>query len=105
MEVSALRSRRVIRREVSGLIHELGSTYNAIADSLATHGVRGVPGNHEQCALARYLQAVIGADPETVAVSVPGPGGPVALSRGRPSVRLRLPAEVRAFIQAFDAGL
>ncbi len=100
-----MNSRRTMRRAVSGLVEDLGSTHHAIAESLAEHGVRGVPGNHEQCALARYLRAVVGADPETVTVSIPGPTLHVQLSKGRPAVRLRLTPEVRAFIQAFDAGL
>ena len=54
---------------------------------------------------ARYLRAVVSADPEAVTVSVPGPTVHVQLSKGRPSVRVRLSSEVRAFVQAFDAGL
>jgi hypothetical protein len=100
-----LRSRRSIRRAVNDLVEDLGASHNAIADSLARHGVRGVPGSHEQCALARYLRAVVSADPETVTVSVPGPTVHVQLSKGRPSIRVRLSSEVRAFVQAFDAGL
>ncbi len=94
-----------MRRAVSDLVDDLGATHNAIAESLANHGVRGIPGSHEQCALARYLRAVVSADPEACTVSVPGPTVHVQLNKGRPSVRVRLSSEVRAFVQAFDAGL
>jgi hypothetical protein len=56
--------RRAIREEVTTLLGDLGGTAQEVAAGLATAGVRGIPRDRHQCAVARYLNAVVGADPQ-----------------------------------------
>src|SRR5579875_2824146 len=55
--------------------------------------------------VARYLNAVVGAEPDINSVSV-GRSVVWMSRRGlRPAVRVSIPAPVRQFIMAFDAGV
>jgi hypothetical protein len=62
--------RRELRAQVCQELRSLGASENEVAHRLEAAGVRGRPGNVEDCALAVYLSAVVGADPRVRAVYV-----------------------------------
>jgi hypothetical protein len=95
----------VIRRAVSSLLADLGSTEAAVSRSLTDAGVAGNRGDPRDCVVARYLNAIVGAEPDVNSVSV-GRSVVWMSRRGlRPAVRVSIPAPVRQFIMAFDAGV
>jgi hypothetical protein len=98
-----LGGRRAMRHNVAGLIDGLGPTPDDIAGSLVDQGVQGVPGNKERCALACFLRAVVGSDPEATEVAVQRRTVVVSTSRWRPSIRVPLPTPAKVFVDAFDA--
>jgi len=81
----------------------LGGSAEAVAKELETAGVKGVPGSGTGCAIARYVNAVMGSDPRL---------GPITVSNeavtilGRhwwtPPVIVPVPLAVRSFIVRFD---
>jgi hypothetical protein len=94
-----------IRRAAETLLADLGATEATVFRSLQEAGVAGSRGDPRDCVIARYLNAVVGADPDVTNVSV---GRSVVwLSRRglRPAVRVTIPTAVRQFILAFDAGV
>lgn len=99
-------SPRAIRRDVKQLLKALGQDVTEITGSLDTQGVRGVPENSEQCVLAAYLNAVVGADPLVQSVRVLRETVHVRLtSRLCLPIVISLPVELRCFVRAFDAQL
>lgn len=92
-----------LAREVRRLVASLGTTRGEVALTLERHGVRAAPGGRGP--VARYLEAVIGADPSVKSVAV-DPDAVVVELRAwwRPAVLVKLPSVVRAFTVAFDAG-
>jgi hypothetical protein len=93
-----------LRGSIRQHVESLGNTPDRIADRLAGYGVRGVPGKASECAIARYLSAVV-AGPEPISRLAVYHGSvriywPRALF---PSV-VRLPRAVSAFIRCFDLG-
>ncbi len=93
-----------LRLAAEKLLAQLGTTPNQVADTLASYGVRGIPSRNTDCALARYLQLFIGMDPHVGQVQVHHRTIRVSLGRWRPSMKLPLPATLRSFVEAFDAG-
>jgi hypothetical protein len=94
-----------IRGAVSSLLAELGTSEGDVTRSLADAGVAGNRGDPRDCAVARYLNAIVGAEPDINSVSV-GRSVVWMSRRGlRPAVRVSIPAPVRQFIMAFDAGI
>ena len=93
-----------LRSSVREHIDSLGNTPDAIADRLAGFGVKGIPGKATDCAIARYLHAVIGGEEPVDRLAVYH--GSVRIYRSGsliPAVvRLRRP--VSAFIRGFDLG-
>jgi hypothetical protein len=102
---SRAQTRRQLRSSVGGLMEDLGPTVDAIAEQLLALGVLGRPGDEERCVLNSYLRLVIGADPAVLGVAVRPHAVHVRVQRFRPSVKVPLPLQARAFIAAFDAGL
>lgn len=99
-----LRRSAGVRYAVGALLAELGTTAVEVAESLQAAGVTGSRGDPRDCAVARYLGAVVGGERDVAGVSV---GRSVLwLSRRglRPAVRVPLPVPVRHFVAAFDAG-
>jgi hypothetical protein len=96
--------RTVVRQQTAALLQALGATPGEVAHSLAAAGVRGVPANSRECAVAVYLGAVVRADPRVRGVKVCK--SEVLVERSgwwRRSVVVPLPTAVRQFIAAFDA--
>jgi hypothetical protein len=100
---TSLGGRKAMRQNVAGLIDGLGPTPDDIAGSLVDQGVHGVPGNKERCALACFLRAVVGADPEALEVAVQRRTVVISTSRWSPSLRVPLPTPAKVFVDAFDA--
>lgn len=96
--------RATVRRQTDELLSALGDTPEQVASSLADAGVRGVPSNSRNCAVAVYLGAVVAADDRVRGVKVCK--SEVLVERAgwwRRSVVVALPTAVRQFIAAFDA--
>lgn len=102
--MSAEWNSRQLRRTVRGYVKSMGGSPEAVARRLNDEGVRGLPGQVSECALARYLQAVVGTEMSVRKVVVKEWSVRVFRTGGRiPSVSL-LPGPVARFIRAFDAG-
>lgn len=98
-----VRTAGALERQVAAFLVGLGSTGVEIAARLAREGVRGVPGDTDDCAVAVYLHAVLGPDHQVRSVTVND--GAVAVSRcRRRGISVPLPEPVRAFIGEFDKG-
>ena len=93
------------KRYATGLLASLGGNVDAVASTLEGAGVRGVSANPRDCAIAVYLGAVVGSDPQVRSVKV-GRAEVVITPRrwwGR-SVVVPLTPAAREFVAAFDAG-
>jgi hypothetical protein len=97
--------RAATKRNTIGLLTSLGNTADAVAASLEAAGVRGVSANPRGCAVAVYLGAVIGADPQVRSVKVGRAEVVITPKRwwGR-SIVVPIPPPAREFVVAFDAG-
>jgi hypothetical protein len=95
---------RDLQRRAGRLCAALGSTPDSVADSLAVEGVQGVPKSPGDCAMARYLSAVIGTERSVSSISVSYHS--VHINRGRTSlpVVVRLPKGPSGFVREFDNG-
>jgi hypothetical protein len=96
--------RRHLRREVKSLMESLGPSPSEVASNLADAQVVGVPRHPTSCAMARYLSAVVGAEPSVVSVWVYGSSARLDCGGRFLAVRVRLPEPVSTFIRAFDSG-
>lgn len=94
-----------VRQSVVGLLDGLGGSEADVSRSLDRAGAVGSRGDPRDCAIARYLGAVVGAEAEVTGVSVGRSVLWVTRKGVRPAVRVSLPPAVRRFIMAFDAGL
>jgi len=97
------RTAGALERRVAAFLVGLGSTGAEIAARLACEGVRGVPGDTDDCGLAVYLHAVLGPDHQVRSVKVTGDAVAVYRWRRR-GIAVPLPEPVRAFIGEFDKG-
>jgi len=97
------RTAGALERRVAAFLVGLGSTGAEIAARLACEGVRGVPGDTDDCAVAVYLHAVLGPDHQVRSVKVTGDAVAVYRWRRR-GIAVHLPEPVRAFIGEFDKG-
>jgi hypothetical protein len=102
---SGAQTRQQLPSSVETLMEDLGPTVDAMAEHLRALGVRGRPGDEEQCVLNSYLRFVVGADPTVVGVAVRPHAVHVRVHHWSPAVRVPLSVEARAFIAAFGARL
>jgi hypothetical protein len=101
---SGTTGRRSLRRSVRQLTESLGSSPDAVAANLEALQVHGYPGNSAECAVARFLRAVVGTDRSVAEVAVSDRRVHVSRTeRGLP-MTVRLPTPVTKFIRAFDEG-
>jgi hypothetical protein len=97
--------RNTIRSATAELLGALGRTSTDVASRLQSAGVRGIPRSGTSCAVARYLNAVMAADPDVHGVMVSCDGVTVAVRRWwSPHILVAAPAPVRQFIRQFDSG-
>jgi hypothetical protein len=92
-----------MRSAVRHCVESLGESPAAIARRLGAEGVRGCPGKPNECAIARYLQVVIGSERAVTTVEV-FQRSLLVSRRHRLPILLRLPQPVVSFVRAFDSG-
>jgi hypothetical protein len=96
--------RRSLRRSIRRLTESLGSSPGAVAASLVALQVHGCPRNSAECAIARYLRAVVGTDASVADLSVSDRRVHVARTDRHLPMTVRLPTPITRFIRAFDDG-
>lgn len=96
--------REKIGDQAERLLSGLGKEPGQVAGSLVSAGVKGVPFNYFDCAIAVYLGAVIGADPRVERLTVTKAEVMIEC-RGwwRRAVVVSLPPAVGDFVARFDA--
>jgi hypothetical protein len=93
-----------VRRDALRLLSQLGHDAGEVATSLELLGVRGRPKDSLECAMARYLSAVVVSDPCVRSLSVLLNTIQIQRSSGlRRTISISLPEAVRQFVAAFDA--
>lgn len=92
--------RQLVREHVEGL----GDRADAVADRLVAEGIRGVQQDKYDCPVARYLQAVVGADPSIWRLAVLYGRIRISQSPSSAPIYVRAPRALHAFVRAFDAG-
>jgi hypothetical protein len=97
--------RSIIRSATADLLGRLGGTTADVAATLEAAGVRGVPRSGTSCAVARYLHAVMAADPEVRCLVVSSEGVSISVRQWwSADVLVPVPGPVRQFIRQFDSG-
>jgi hypothetical protein len=96
-------SGRVLTGEIESFLGGLGENADDVAASLRKQGVQGQPQDKAQCAIARYLGAVVGAERRVRNISV----GTSELSVSGPhwwsaKLVIEVPPAIQQFIRAFD---
>ena len=99
-----VRTRRHLRQSIRQLGESLGSSPGLVASNLAALQVVGKPRHSTDCAIARYLAAIVGTEQAVRTVSVSDRSVHLTLIGRRLPLRVRLPRQICKFIQAFDAG-
>lgn len=97
-------TRRALRRSIEGFANTLGPTAAAVAGTLTQWGVRGLPKDSTQCALARCLWVMVGSEPSVINIAVTDRSIHVKRSPGHLPLIVGLPKPIRTFIRAFDSG-
>jgi hypothetical protein len=92
-----------LRGDVVRFVDELGQDSFAVSERLRHDHVRGIPKSTRDCAVARYLNAVLSADLRVLTVEVTR-DWIVVRSAGRRGVQVRLPVSLMEFIARFDDG-
>jgi hypothetical protein len=96
--------RSEIRRSTERLLRGLGQNVSEVADSTVIVAVTGQSKNPEGRPVARYINAVVGADPRIRSVTVLRKIIHIRLRRRiSPPIIIRLPKALREFTAAFDA--
>jgi hypothetical protein len=99
------KKRLALKEETMLLLKDLGADVQSVATALGAAGVRGRRGSSSDCPVARYLNAIMGADRRVDRLRV-GLAG-VMIHRDRwwsPPVVVPIPKPVKGFIMAFDRG-
>lgn len=94
--------RQELREQVAELLTSLGDDPRHVAGRLQAAGVVGTPGNVKDCAIARYLTAVVGADTRIRCVKVTNRSVALTASRSWRPLRVRLPRPLQEFVVGFD---
>jgi hypothetical protein len=96
-------SRRELTTTIESFLSDLGDNATDVADCLRRERVQGLPRHSTKCAVAKYLNAVVGTEQQVQTLSV---GNNKLLVRGprwwSGRLRIELPVAVRQFIAAFD---
>jgi hypothetical protein len=86
------------------LTESLGSSPDAVAANLAALRAHGTPSNSSECAIARYLRAIVGAEMAVADLAVSDRRVHIIRADRHMPMTVRLPAAVTKFIRAFDDG-
>jgi hypothetical protein len=100
---------RQLKTQIHEVLVQLGGCRTEVAEALSNSGVRAVPQDPQNCALAVYLKAVLGGDQRVSSVLVRRRDVEVLvderkLYRVAHRVRISLPQPIRDFIVAFDVS-
>jgi hypothetical protein len=95
---------RELRGHVQGCLTDLGDSPDAVAGRLTALGVRGIPGRADDCAVARYLKAVVGSERSVKVVGVLERRIRISRRGMRLPVSVPLPTGVANFVRNFDQG-
>ncbi len=97
--------RRDVRESTRTVLASLGETSAQIAASLDRSGVRAMPRDPNDCAIAVFLNAVLAVHPDVRAVRVTGTEVTLCPTQWwHAAVRIRLSAPLRHFVSSFDLG-
>lgn len=97
--------RKELGRAVYSLLDDLGREPHEVAASLKGYGIRGQRGSSTDCAVARYLGAVVGSDPSIQSIVVRVQSVRIRSGhRWQLGTRVKVPTPVSRFICAFDQG-
>jgi hypothetical protein len=100
-----LTERASLREDAAGLLGELGGTASEVAATLCSVGLHDRTSSASQCAVARYLHAVMGPDSRVKRAHVRKNWLVVTTTeRWRPGIWLRLPPPVREFMASPGAA-
>lgn len=95
-----------LRRRTGQALAGLGSSASEVADRLRGYGVTGTPASLEGCALALFLQGLIGSEPRVSSILVMHSSVLIYPDRAMSwPIVVGLPRALRRFIEAFDRGL
>jgi hypothetical protein len=99
---------RQLKKETRALLNDLGDSPDRVATSLQSAGVQGVPKDNRACAVALYLSAQLGCEPDVRSITVGHCSMLITLVSprdSRPAGRLliQLSKPMRRFVAAFDA--
>lgn len=97
--------RKELGRAVYTLLDDLGREPSEVASNLKGYGIRGQRGSSTDCAVARYLSAVVGGDPSIQSIVVRVQSVRIRCGhRWSLGTRVKVPTSVSRFICAFDQG-
>ena len=94
--------RQELRHQVADLLRSLGDDPRRVADQLRAEGAVGTPGNVKDCAIARYLAAVVGADTRIRCLKVTNRSVVLTTERSCRPLRVRLTRPLQEFVVRFD---
>jgi hypothetical protein len=101
--VRPLGSRSSLRENLHGFLDGLGADGRQVAARLIEDGVSGIPRSTSDCAIARYLKAILGGDSRVASLEVTR-DWLVARRAFRHCVKVPLPEPVKEFVALFDDG-
>jgi hypothetical protein len=93
-----------LRRSIRQLTQSLGSSPDAVAANLVALHAHGIPSNSSECAIARYLRAIVGTDMAVADLAVSDRRVHVSRAQRHLPMTVRLPTAITKFIRAFDGG-
>lgn len=97
--------RKDLGQAVYSLLDDLGREPNEVAANLKGYGIQGQRGSSTDCAVARYLGAVVGSDPSVQSIVVRVQSVRIRSGhRWNFGTRVKVPTAVSRFICAFDQG-
>lgn len=94
-----------LRRQVRTLLADLGHTSDEVAATLRDSGVLGTPKDVHGCAIARYLNAILGSETCVQSVGVGQTRVRLVIGRTKLPLSVALPEPAQAFVRSFDKFL
>lgn len=96
--------RRAVKADATHILASLGDTADDVAARLSAHGVVGEPRSGSDCAVAVYLNAVLGGSRSFQSLMVGTGSVRIHLQGSRLPLTVRLPRPVSVFVARFDTG-
>lgn len=96
------RWRRTFKKSLCAELDALGDSAREVSSKLVASGVRGTPRDAKDCAIARYLGAIIGGDCLVTEIEVTARRLEVSTTRRSGPIVVDLPPAICSFVAAFD---